>query len=66
MGATHRFEEAPPERAERSDQQRPKRIMVSATEARQGEIILGKRGRWIWIASFAVLAILLLFLGFWH
>jgi hypothetical protein len=32
----------------------------TATEARQGEIILGKYGRWIWIGSFAALVILLL------
>jgi hypothetical protein len=36
------------------------RIVRIATEARQGEIILGSYGRWIWIGSFAALAILLL------
>jgi hypothetical protein len=36
------------------------RIVRTATEARQGEIILGRYGRWIWIGSFAALVILLL------
>jgi hypothetical protein len=39
------------------------RIVRTATEARQGEIILGKYGRWIWIGSFAALLILLLLLA---
>jgi hypothetical protein len=39
------------------------RITRTATEARQGEIILGKWGRAIWIAAFA--AILLLGLYAW-
>jgi hypothetical protein len=34
------------------------RIVKSATEARQGEIILGKRGIWIWIAAFVVIVAL--------
>lgn len=36
-------------------------VSRTATEARQGEIILGRRGRWIWIGAFAVLILLLLF-----
>ena len=43
----------------------PEQIVLSATEARQGEIILGKYGRWIWIGSFAVMVLLVLVLGFW-
>ena len=42
------------------------RIVRTATEARQGEIILGKWGRWVWIGSFALLVVLLLVLGFWR
>jgi hypothetical protein len=42
----------------------PERTVLTATEARQGEIILGKHGRWIWIGSFAVI-VLFLVLGFW-
>jgi hypothetical protein len=38
----------------------------TATEARQGEIILGKWGRAIWIGSFALLALSILVLGFWR
>jgi hypothetical protein len=34
------------------------RIVKSATEARQGEIILGKRGIWIWIAALVVIVAL--------
>jgi hypothetical protein len=41
------------------------RIVRTATEARQGEIILGRWGRWIWIGSFALLVILILALGLW-
>jgi hypothetical protein len=37
------------------DDRRDGRIVKSATEARQGEIILGKRGIWIWIAVFVVI-----------
>jgi hypothetical protein len=44
----------------------PEQTVLSATEARQGEIILGKYGRWIWIGSFAVIVLLVLVLGFWH
>ncbi|HSC26593.1 MAG TPA: hypothetical protein VLD67_04925 [Vicinamibacterales bacterium] len=50
--------------ATRSDGHRPERIVRTATEARQGEIILGRRGRWIWIGSFALLVILALASGF--
>jgi hypothetical protein len=34
--------------------------------ARQGEIILGKWGRWIWICCFALLVLLILVLGLWR
>ena len=40
--------------------------MRTATEARQGEIIPGRWGRWIWIGSFALLVILILALGLWR
>jgi hypothetical protein len=43
----------------------PERTVLSAEEARQGEIILGRYGRWIWIGSFALIALLVLVLGFW-
>lgn len=36
------------------------RIVKSATEARQGEIVLGKYGHVIWIASIAVIVVLAL------
>lgn len=50
--------------ANRADQP-PEQIVRSATEARQGEIILGKRGRIIWIGSFVLMALLILVLGLW-
>jgi hypothetical protein len=43
----------------------PERTVLSAEEARQGEIILGRYGRWIWIGSFAVIVLLILLFGFW-
>ena len=43
----------------------PERTVLSAEEARQGEIILGKYGRWIWIGSFAAIVLLALVLSFW-
>ncbi len=39
------------------------RITRTATEARQGEIVLGRWGRWIWLGAFA--AILALGLYAW-
>ena len=36
------------------------RIVRSATEARQGKIVLGRYGQVIWIASFVVIVILAL------
>jgi hypothetical protein len=55
----------PPPRspAEKPDRPADDRIVRTATEARQGEIILGRYGRWIWIGAFA--ALLLLLLIFW-
>jgi hypothetical protein len=50
-----------PKRADRA----PEQIVRSATEARQGEIILGRWGRIIWIGSFALMAVLILVLGLW-
>lgn len=44
---------------------RRSRIVRTATEARQGEIVLGRRSRWIWIGSFALLLILLLASALW-
>jgi hypothetical protein len=49
--------------ADQSDRPDEGRIVRTATEARQGEIILGRYGRWIWIGSFAALLILLLILA---
>jgi hypothetical protein len=46
--------------------QGPEQIVRTATEARQGEIILGKRGRTIWIGSFVLIAVLILVLGLWR
>jgi hypothetical protein len=43
----------------------PEQIVRTATEARQGEIILGKWGRRIWIGTFAFMAVLILVLGLW-
>jgi hypothetical protein len=40
------------------DARRDGRIVRSATEARQGEIILGRRGTWIWIAAFVAIVAL--------
>ena len=56
---------APPPRspAEKPDPPGEERIVRTATEARQGEIILGRYGRWVWIGAFAALLILLLIFG---
>jgi hypothetical protein len=43
----------------------PERTVLSATEARQGEIILGRYGIWVWIGSFAAILLLVLVLSFW-
>ena len=55
----------PPPRspAEKPDRPGNGRIVRTATEARQGEIILGRYGRWIWIGAFAVLLLLILVFG---
>ena len=37
------------------------RITRTATEARQGEIILGKWGRLIWIGAFALIVLIAIF-----
>jgi hypothetical protein len=49
--------------ADQSDPPDGGRIVRTATEARQGEIVLGRYWRWIWIGSFAALLILLLLFG---
>jgi hypothetical protein len=46
------------EKARNGDDRRDERIVKSATEARQGEIILGKHGIWIWIAAFVAIVVL--------
>ena len=52
--------------AVRQDDRPPERIVRTATEARQDEIILGKWGRRIWIDSFVLLVLLILVLGLWR
>jgi hypothetical protein len=54
------------ERGQKPPGDQPEQIVRTATEARQGEIILGKWGRRIWIGSFALMALLILVLGFWR
>jgi hypothetical protein len=44
----------------------PERTVLSAEEARQGEIILGKYGRWIWIGSFALIVLVVVAISFWR
>lgn len=41
-------------------------IARTPTEARQGEIILGRTGRWIWIGSFVLILVIAVVLGFWQ
>ena len=61
-----RREEFPSQEASHQPQgSPPERTVLSATEARQGEIILGKYGIWIWIGSFAAILLLLLAVSFW-
>ena len=48
-----------------SDNRESDRIVRTATEARQGEIVLGRRSRWFWIGSFALLLILVLVSALW-
>jgi hypothetical protein len=38
-------------------------VVKSGQDARQGEIILGRRGRWIWIGTFVLIVILILVFG---
>ena len=49
----------------RHDERSSGRIVRTATEARGGEIVLGKRGRWIWAGTFMLMVILFLSLAFW-
>ena len=49
--------------AEKPDRPEEERIVRTATEARQGEIVLGRYGRWVWIGAFVALLILLLIFG---
>ena len=66
MNARRRHDERRPEEASPPPPgPLPERTVLSAEEARGGEIILGKYGRWIWIGSFALIALLVLVLGFW-
>jgi hypothetical protein len=55
----------PPPRspAEKPDRPGDGRIVRTATEARQGEIILGRYGRWVGIGAFAAILILVLIFG---
>jgi hypothetical protein len=46
------------EGSKNGDDRRGGRIVKSATEARQGEVVLGQRGIWIWIAVFVVIVVL--------
>jgi|GEM_PF-1961014 len=58
--------EAPPE-AEARRPERRERIERTAEEARQGRIILGPRGRWVWGAGMVLVvlfALLFSLLGF--
>ena len=50
-------------RAQAASRSRP--ITRTATEARQGEIILGRWGRWLWIAAFVVMALFAIY-GLWR
>jgi hypothetical protein len=34
------------------------RITRTATEARQGEIVLGRFGRWLWLGVFALIVVI--------
>lgn len=42
---------------------RPEPVVKSGQDARQGEIILGRRGRWVWIGSFILILILVIVFG---
>jgi hypothetical protein len=53
-----------PDQKPKRDQPEP--IVRTATEARQGEIILGKWGRRIWIGSFVLMVLLIVVLGLWQ
>jgi hypothetical protein len=46
-----------------SDAEGSPRITRTATQARQGEIILGPRARWVWIIAFALLIVLGIYLS---
>ncbi len=64
MKARARHEERPEEAPPHAPDPLPERTVLSAEEARQGEIVLGKYGRWIWIGSFVLIALLVLVFGF--
>jgi hypothetical protein len=49
----------------RSDRPSSERIVLTATEARAGEIVLGRRGRWIWAGSFVLMVLLVVALALW-
>lgn len=47
------------------ERRRPKRgAELTSTEARQGEIVLGRFGRVLWIAVFVVLIVVVAIFGF--
>ena len=46
-----------PSKAEAQRPARPERVERTAEEARQGRIILGRRGRWIWGAGMVLVVL---------
>lgn len=55
---------ARPEREPDPPQPRAARpVSRSANQARQGRMILGRRGRWLWIGVFVLLVLLVLLFG---
>jgi hypothetical protein len=49
----------------RHDERSSGRIVRTATQARGGEIVLGKYGRWIWVGTFVLMMILFVSLALW-
>jgi len=50
---------APRTESDPADRPTDDHIVRTATEARQGEIILGRRGRWVWIAAFLIMLVII-------